>query len=235
MVAGLAIDLRDLFGLDPAAKVELEDNRAEAAAAAPRLDASYAFLDQGLAGIGSAEGQKSTSVLPREAGTILSYPPLQNEILRELDELARDHLSKDRCSLNEPVYSVAFLVVRNRGRRDATDVSVTLQRLRLRGPVRVSEGQGDDYEAKLRAAGSSAPITMRIPLTLGPGEGVRVPLWLSVARYKRSDVWCVVSNSALLPESLSFVDGALGAGGTSTDVRRMADPVMLANGIVGRG
>jgi hypothetical protein len=133
--------------------------------------------------------------------------------------------------------STAFLVITNRGRRDASNVAVRVDRLLLRGQVRIEEGPAvpDDYVAKIRQeATSSAPMTIAIPMTLGPGDGVRIPLFVSDAPPNRLDVWCVASGTALLPRSLAFDDPILGTAARSP-VRRMQTPTMIAPGAYGRG
>lgn len=216
---------------DEKERLELEHKRAEVAAAGPRLEASYAFLNEDLVGIADF----ATKRRPKAADTILSFPVMRNEVMREVGKRGGRHRG---CALDEfPQYSVAFLVIRNRGHRNAADISVRVKHLRLSAavPIRETLGGGDDYLAKLhgRTRASNA-VTVQIPLTLEPGEGVRVPLWRTVSPDEGAEDWCVVSPTALEPRSLRFVDPVTGSA-TTTAVRRLADPVMLANGIVGRG
>jgi hypothetical protein len=65
-----------------------------------------------------------------EATTIRSYPIVRNEILDELNR----YPTSTGCKVKElDEFSVAFLVVTNRGQRDVTGVAVSAKRLRLRG------------------------------------------------------------------------------------------------------
>jgi hypothetical protein len=75
-----------------------------------------------------------------------------------------------------------------------------------------------------------------VPLTLAPGEGVRIPLWEinSPSAWEQQSRWCVVSRTAFDAQTVQYVDPALGTKRVET-VRRMRDPVLLANGIIGRG
>lgn len=207
--------------------IELEQQRAAVAAAGPRLEVSYLFLATDLLGTDAAGSMKAN-----EAATLNSFPTVENEIGRE------DPYERQGCALGDTVeHSLAFLVIRNRGRRDADQIAVRIDRLRLSRPVRIRElaGGGDNYVAKLRGvAAATSSIVVKIPTTLGSGDGVRVPLFWSVARYGRHDRWCVNSAKAYLPLSLEFADPIVGST-TSQAVRRMADPVVLANGAYGRG
>jgi hypothetical protein len=128
-------------------------------------------------------------------------------------------------------------VIENRGKRDASRISVRADRLLLRGPVSIREAAagGDDYLAKLRAATrTKTTVTMTMPETLAPGQGLRVPLWISAAPYRSAARWCVVSRTAFRPTTVRFVDPVL-ASAAQTPVRRLATPVMLGEGIEGRG
>jgi hypothetical protein len=230
--------------------VDLTQKRAALAAAGPRLEARYVFLRSDIAlnttdlalksGSDSAKRKQPaavTSVLslptvaPRSATEVMGQ-------LRAIDERGIANNGRGGCRLGKVAnISVAFLVITNRGRRDASNVAVRLERLRLAGQVRISEGPAhpDDYVAKLhRQATSSMPVTEQIPITLGPGVGVRLPLLVSDAPPNRFDLWCVVSRTALLPRSLRFDDPILGTA-TRNEVRRMQTPTLIAPGAYARG
>lgn len=234
LVAGLPNDVAEALGRSAPSKLEvleLQEKRVEVAAAAARLDVTYVFLRRGLV---DADPPK-TAAEPDLATTIRSYPIVRNEIVSELDR--SEGVSGRGCRLKEEYFdpSVAFLVVSNRGRREATDVAVTVDRLELGAPVRVDDGRDEDYLAKLRAKKSgSARRVIRIPLALRPGDGVLIPLWISVSDFDRREQWCVVSHTALAPTSLSFADPLLGST-TRSKVRRMLAPTTLADGVEARG
>jgi hypothetical protein len=96
-------------------------------------------------------------------------------------------------------------------------------------------GGEQEYVAKLNARASKREgEVVRVPLTLAPGDGVRVPLWISAAGFERHDRWCIVSRTALDPQSLAYVDPVLGST-TTSKVRRMVAPTMLAPGVFARG
>jgi hypothetical protein len=235
-VIGLPDKLATTFGRSEskAAEIELEQKRAAVRAAAPRLDVMYVFVTTALVqGIEQerAPGRDKAD----EATTIRSYPMVRNEIF---DELNRGDPTSTGCKakgLDE--FSIAFLVVTNGGRRDATDVAVSMRRLRLHGPVLVDERSGGEgaYVAKLNARTRKREgEVVRVPLTLAPGDGVRVPLWISAAGFERHDRWCIVSRTALDPQSLAYVDPVLGST-IRREVRRMVAPTMLAHGVFARG
>ena len=217
-----------------AAELELQDKRAELAAKGPRLDVSYVFLatnvNEGLPPVGATgDAARPKS---REATTILSFPSVANEVASN----ASPDVPK-ACGLGrQPIVSLASLVVRNRGLRDAERIAVSADRLVLGRPVLIREAPsgGDDYVAKLESSAKRASTTIRIPLTLAPGDGVRVQLWMSASDSNRYDRWCVVSRAAFRPRAVRFRDPVLGTVKT-VGVRRLDAPVVLANGLVGRG
>jgi hypothetical protein len=50
---------------------------------------------------------------------------------------------------------------------------------------------GDDYVANFRnGATAISSIDVKLPMTLRPGDGVRVPLFVSAATEDRHDRWC---------------------------------------------
>jgi len=233
-LAGVPGKIGDAFGRSDSkqADLALKQKRTEVAEAAPRLDISYLFLSSDLVGATDPETVKKHRATA-QAVTILSFPTIDNAILNQTDGPTAG------CRLRGPYgeTSIAFLVVQNRGRRDATNVTVAAKRLELRGVVRVDDDDPAqaDYVARLRAnARGSVPTTVRIPETLGPGEGVRVPIWATSADPGQASRWCVVSKTALEPATVSFTDPVLGSVAT-IPVRRLASPVLLGDGIEGRG
>ena len=207
---------------------------AQAKATAPRLVADYAFFDSQLSDVTLPSGG------PRDAISNLAFPVIENDVLGEFRKKMRaggSGFSTAGCAGGggaRAADSLAFLVIQNRGRRDANGVRVDLDRLLLASTVPVNEAGGDDYVTKLRGAATSLMADqVRVPFVIGPGEGVRVPLW---ANYGSSqfDRWCVLSRSAYLPRVLTYTDPQLGSLKKAA-VRRLEDPSVIANGVVGRG
>jgi hypothetical protein len=226
-VAGLPNTMTDALGRSQSKKtqLELETKRAEVAAAAPRLDVSYLFLADDLV---SFPTKRRT--LPKEASSLLAFPMIQNELVEESGSA-----SERTCLAGYPGRSLAVLVLENRGKRDATSITVTTSRLQLKRPVRVREEgpHPDDYLKVFRAAARSNTSTLiTLPRTLAPGDGALIPLW--TLESKTSARWCVTSRAALIPNTVRFVDPVLGSARTLS-VRRLANPVLLANGVEGRG
>ncbi|HEV8460342.1 MAG TPA: hypothetical protein VGQ38_06505 [Gaiellaceae bacterium] len=215
------------------AKLDLQAKRTQVAAQAPHLTVSYLVIATNV-NVGSTFGGKPRKHLSAQATTVLSLPAVQNEVLDDEYRTA----PKACHGGARPDEFITALVVRNRGQRDADHVALRLDRLVLKSVVPIHEATvgGDDYIAKLRgSARGSQSATIRIGgEPLGPGEGVRIPLWASVSRVNQYSRWCVLSHVALLPLSLQFRDPLLGSTKT-LGVRRMASPVVLASGLVGRG
>jgi hypothetical protein len=218
-----------------AAAADAERKRAELAEAGPRVDVSYVVMRDYLVQE-DADAPPRSRAKANAASTVRSFPIVGNEVLAELD--SNREPSAKGCRMGKyTASSVALLVVTNRGRRDAADIELRGSLLQLAGTVRVHEKAvgGDDYVAKLRGRTSQmAPVTVRLPQTLGPGDGVRIPIFISVANNSRGNPWCVVSRRALVPQSVKFVDPALDST-TESVVRRMVNPVGLASGIIARG
>jgi hypothetical protein len=223
-----------------AAKLDIAEKRAALAAAGPRLEVSYLIVADGIESLGTTERQRKRRT-SREAVTLLSFPSVREDAITE-----QAYLEPKGCGLGaDPQNSVAYLVIENRGKRDASNVTVRGERLRLSETVRVQEtaAGGDDYVAKLRTgAEAAAPDTVSLPRSIAPGAGYLVPVWVSASvplwkaatRPTATDRWCVVSRSVLLPKTLTFVDLDLDTS-VSTEVRRLRSPVILGEGIQGAG
>jgi len=229
-LVGLPHTLREALGQSSSSASDLTAVRDKAQATGPRLDVRYLLL--------------TTDVMraymwsdPNAAkGTLLRAEPiLWNDVLPGAETVANDRRS---CKYEQyPNTSVAFLEVSNRGLRDATNIVVDADRLTLPKPVRVREAAagGDDYNARLRAsASSSAPTEFPISRPLGPGEAVRLPLFVSDAPADRYDRWCALPGAVYLPLRLRFDDPAL-ATTTHIEVRRMQAPLLIARGAFERG
>ena len=213
--------------------------RAKAESSAPRLDVSYEFYATPLVDVSPRGGE---SPGPNEPISSLGFPIIENAVMSEFRDNVRaggpgfrTTGCDDRADSVTTSVDVAFLIIRNRGQRDATDIALRADRLALDERVPVNEAGDEDYIANLRAAATtSEPDPVHVPFTLGPGEGLRVPLWASYAFSLQYDRWCVVSQTAFLPRSLSYSDPQLRSVTTSS-VRRLRDPSLIADGVVGRG
>jgi hypothetical protein len=164
-----------------------------------------------------------------------AFPVIANDVTGRIQTIEDSQLS---CKYQDfPHISIAFLELSNRGHRDATNIVVEADRLTLPKPVRVREAPtgGDDYVAKLRAAASaSTPVKVEIPRTLGPGDGVRVPLFITDAPFERYDRWCAIPDVAYLPRTFRVDDPAFRTT-TRNAVRRMKTPLVIGRGAVERG
>jgi hypothetical protein len=219
-----------------AAKLELQQKRAEVAEAAARLDVKYIVMRYDLVNSVTYKPEETADPDTADpAGTLSSYHVAKTDVL---DELQGDGPRPSDCwSADYSNLAVTFLAVSNRGKRDAAGVRLETDRLELGGVVKVREqtGGGDDYVAKLRgAARRQSPAAIGISDTLGPGDGVLIPLWLTGSRRDRPGRWCVVSRVAFEPRTVSFTDAVLGST-RSSKVRRMVAPTILASGVEGRG
>ena len=236
LVLGLPGQVKEaIAGPGPeAAKVELALKRAALADAGPRLEVRYQFIDLIAARNDLANGRKAQ---PRGtvAATLRTYPIVENEISAPgADSSPR----RGGCAKADQYYTtIAFLLVTNRGRRDASDVRIRVRRLNLDDPPAIllaGTGDEDPLRRLTASARDSEAQEIRNPTSLGPGEGVRVPLFLSAASSHRAAVGCVISSIALDPRSIHFTDPSLGSTRT-LGVRRMASPNRVASGLVERG
>jgi hypothetical protein len=228
-IFGLPGPLENALGRGDLKKLELQQKQAALRDAAPRLDVSYLFLhgDHALLRMNKPPTSKARLSTSAKATTLLDFPVAENDVPTDPD------MNEVGCRIkNYRGSSQTFLVVQNGGKRDATGITLYADQLRLAAPVRVNHTAGDDYVAKLRAAARSIKsVTFAIPHPLAPGEGVLLPLWITVTPQNRSNPWCVASRTTLLPTSIRFVDPGLDAS-TTTDVRpRFANPEILDYGI----
>ena len=212
---------------DQAARTALE-------AAKPRLDVRYVLisLDLHLDGRPSVAGTGEDTARANAARSFLSLPVVQTEAGDQESELAIPD-----TTTTYQIPHTAYLLVRNVGGRGASAVTLRADRLPLDGavPVREAAVGGDDYAAVLRGrASGAARIGVEVPQTLEPGEGVLIPIFRGTTPAARGGAWWVISPVALLPDSLSFTDALLGTA-TAVPVRRMANPMVVADGVVGRG
>jgi hypothetical protein len=235
-VVGLPKSIADALKREDSAGAQLQQKRAEAAAAGPRLELKYLFLSTEV-----LSDQANTKPRSKDAGRIAtlasSSPVVANEVMIETDIDSLFGAGHGCRYAAYPSTSIAFLEIDNRGRRDAANVAVVLDHYKMGSIARIREADpgGDDYVARIRGhAMATTRVTVRIPRTLGPGDGVRIPLFVSDAPYQRYDLWCVASRTAYLPRSLSFTDPAFGTT-TRSPVRRMQSPLVIGRGAFERG
>jgi hypothetical protein len=222
-----------LWGDDLASPADLEA-RTALEAAKPRLDVRYIFLWRSpLSARQPAEGEDTARA--NAARNFLALPVVQTEAEGDPDDSPLE--IPDTAAAYDNLPYTAYLLVRNVGGRAASDVTLQADRLPLSAavPVREAAVGGDDYAAVLRQrADSTARIRVQVPQTLAPGDGILIPLFRSTAPGGGGSRWWVISPIALLPDSLTFVDAVLGSP-TSLPVRRMVNPMVIADGVVARG
>lgn len=222
---------------DKTARLDLERKRTEVEATRPRLDVSYLLVDESLEGSASAPVIRGHHPL---ATTVLSFPEVENDIITDLTgEHAPHRRSSHACRFApEFAFSTGYLVLRNIGRRVASDVSIHLDRFRPRRAVIIRERRpsGGDYRDRLQSSKtrSAKPVVVTLPQTLGPGDGVRVPLFERKSRFTNHSVWCLVSRSVYVPARVQYAD-VITQTTWRAPARRMVSPVYLADGIQARG
>ena len=237
-IATLVAVIADTLGASDKAQLEksaLVQARAAIAAEAPMLSISYLFLTPSLVYVLS-ERPRTRARRKTAATDLVSFPVIANSVIRRLNEIPDPPVRKCVHQADQ-INSVAFLVIRNEGRHPASNVRVRLNRLRLPGVARVQEGASmkRGYAAVLRErAISSSQVIVRVPASLGAGEGVLVPLFRTIQRFPYYRRWCVTSTVAYVPEIATF-DDALSLKSFRQTIRAMRDPVILDYGVVGRG
>jgi hypothetical protein len=180
----------------------------------------------------------------KNQSAFLAYPLLQNDIANTDLTYANDILSTNGTEEEDKETRVMCLVLQNKGKRDAMNVQLNVERLTLNGIVDVEEvsgGGGEDYEPKIRQKTSgSSEAAFRVPFSLETGSGVLVPLFITRHPFRasytgtRSHEWRLVSKIAYLPKSITFND-VLNQQPIRIEVRKMRDPVRLDNGVEVRG
>ena len=230
---GLPQAIRGAFGGgDPQAAAELRKVRTEIEQSKPRLDVRYVLLAQDLL---ATRDQDSASAPPAAsaARTLLSLPVVQTGGAG----MGEDERFWPSENDEQTFRFTTFLLIENRGQRDATDISLYGSQLGFTGPVPVRETAtgGDDYLAVMRENSSgAAPVVVRVPRTLAPGDAVLLPLFENASPAGREGLWWVASAKAVLPDSLSYVDAVLGEPIT-VPVRRMVNATRVERGVLDRG
>jgi hypothetical protein len=215
---------------------ELAKVEKEARDLGPRLDISYLFLANDYVG-SEVDSPTATTEPPRsnEAKTRLSFRTIETEVPDPglMDEAG--------CRMGDTAMpSEVYLVVINEGNRDAKKVTVHADQIQLAAPALIRKaavGGREDYVAKLRGAAPSTPTsrTFEIPTAIAPGDGRRIPLWISVTPPDNALPWCVVSRIALLPTKVTFMDPGLDPSDApppiEVEVRPIKSPERLEYGV----
>ena len=236
-VAGLPREITTRLRGDPRENAELQKVRTEIELSKPRLDIRYVqlldelryqreSLESGTAGADSA-----TSPVAR---TLLSLPVVQTGIA---SEPGQDELLSAELEETQIFRYTTYLLIENRGQRDATGIAMFGRQLELAAAVGVRESAtgGDDYAALLRRQGrGDEPVVIRVPRTLAPGDAVLLPLFTNAHPATVHDRWWVTSPRAILPDSLLYVDAVLGQP-TMLPVRAMVNATRVAPGVMDRG
>jgi len=225
---GLPEAIRGAFGGDPAEEAKLRQVRTDIEQSKPRLDVRYVLLSDDL--LSRMDSDTSSAPPPESAArTLLSLPVVQTG--------GAGKGEGERFWGDGDFRFTTFLLIENRGKRDATDISLYGSQLGFTEavPVREAATGGDDYLAVMRKNSTgSAPVVVRIPRTLAPGDAVLLPLFESTTEAGGEDLWSVASAKAVLPDSLSYVDAVLGEPNT-VPVRRMVNPTRVERGVLDRG
>ena len=237
LLVGLPSAITTKLHGDPQAAAELRKVRTEIEMSKPRLDVRYVQLSDELRfqrddlEADSSAGDSATSPVAR---TLLSLPVVQTGIPTDpwQDELVSAELEETQI-----FRYTTYLLIENRGQRDATDISLYGRQLGFSSALRVHETPtgGDDYAALMRGhASGTAPIVVRVPRTLAPGDAVLLPLFSNAHSAGVQDRWWVTSPRAILPDSLSYADAVLGEP-TTVPIRRMVNATRVARGVMDRG
>jgi hypothetical protein len=233
-VLGLPKQVADVFGHSHTRPNAIDQQRLAALAdAGPRLDVSYLIMTGELVQDDRLQ-LTQRSARATEARTVRSYPILDNQVLDAIDD--PPHENNCDLGINADIMA-AFLVVSNRGRRDATRIAIRVTELRLDTAVALAgpASRVQDPAELLRARSRShRSVVVRVPRALAPGDGVRLPLFVSEVPLTTHGPSCVVSRTPLTPVSTTVTDPVLGT--TKTEpIRRMVEPMTLGQGLVARG
>ncbi len=176
----------------------------------------------------------------RKQNQFLNYPIVPNEIIDDKVSIRpKAILLPDNSSADDGEQHVTFLILQNKGKRDAVDVKVTLDRLGLSSKVQINETAGRSsgvYISQLKAAAKdSNEDVINIPMPIEAGKGILIPLFVTRHPYQSDDKqWDVISNIVYLPKILEISD-TLNPSKQSRSIRQMKDPVRLESGVFGRG
>jgi hypothetical protein len=233
---GLPGAVRGALGGDPQADAELRQVRTQIEQSKPRLDVRYVLLSEELLfqkeslESGAAGADSASSPVAR---SLLSLPVVQTGAASASGDEEPFPLDTDEQTFR----FTTFLLIENRGQRDATGISVYGSQLGFAAavPVREAATGGDDYLAVMRQrASGAAPVVVTVPRTLAPGDAVLLPLFTNATLAAGAETWWVTSAKAVLPDSLTYLDAVLGEP-TTMPVRRMVNATRVERGVMDRG
>jgi hypothetical protein len=131
--------------------------------------------------------------------------------------------------------------LQNKGKRDALDVKLNVDRLAISRVLNVNEtsgNQSEDYDRKFRQEAASAELrSFDIPMSISTGSGVLIPLFASrnPRRYiTQNRSWSLISNVAYLLKTITFID-PLDNQSKTFEVRKMKTPTWIDAGYEIRG
>ena len=213
--------------------LELKKIQDEVSASAPKIEEMYVDLEHELfSSLAVSQDRKQNQ--------FLNYPIVPNEIVDDKVSIRPKAIFlPDNSSVDESEQHVMFLVLQNKGKRDAVDVKVTLDRLALSSKVQINETAGKSsgaYISQMKAAAKdSGDHVINIPMPIEAGKGVLIPLFVTRHPSQSDDKqWDVISNIVYLPKTLEISD-PLDYSKQSRGIRQMKDPVRLESGLFGRG
>lgn len=228
---------RQQFGSqDEKAQLENEKIKQEVSAYEPRFEVAYISISSDL----YRDLKEKKSEESKNQAFFLSYPIIPNEVASEtLDPIA--DLPTDEADGEHLEERVTCLVLQNKGKRDAVDVTLHIDRLAISRSITIQESAGnqsEDYDAKFREAATSVDTrSFAIPISIGTGAGVLIPLFASHNPSKyvtQNRTWFLVSNVAYLPKTITFTD-PLDNQPKSLQVRKMKSPTWIDVGYEVRG
>lgn len=231
----IAAALRARIG-EPPINADLERQVSESA---PRLDVSYVSMSSELYSLLKERGSQGAQA----QNIFLAFPVVSNEVANGDLSFSNEILNTDEVDDENTEERITCLVIQNKGKREALDVSLNVNRMNINGVVAVREiagGASEDYEAKfLEKMIGATETSFALPVSLETGAGVLVPLFITRNPHRltpgnRRAGWSLISKIAYLPKSITFTD-PLGQGAKNVAVRKMRAPIRLDNGVEIRG
>lgn len=166
----------------------------------------------------------------------LDYPILTNEIsdksLQKTDQLLTDNIE------GYELY-VTCLMIQNKGKGDASDIELDLSKLNINQPLTITEDaqSKNDYDSQIRAKSAAVKQVIRLPSRLSTGQGILVPLFITFDEpnpANKNRQWRIESKTIFLPDNIKYREPA-DTTQKSLTIRKMLNPVRLANGVQDRG
>lgn len=222
---------------DEKAWLENEKMKQEVMVYAPRFEVAYITISQSL-----FDDLKRKKLEENKNQTFfLSYPIIPNEVASEGLDILGGLAASDDDDLDRLEDRVTCLVLQNKGKRDALDVKLNVDRLSISHLLNVNEtsgAQNEDYDLKFRQEAASTEVrTFDIPMSISTGSGVLIPLFASrnPRRYiTQNRSWSLISNVAYLPKTITFID-PLNNQVRTLEVRKMKTPTWIDAGYEMRG